>query len=579
MRYLEKAMKKIILITGLILASSISFAQTAPDSTDPGAIERSIQQDIRQIPQEQQKGKVETRGKVSPEKKEETIKTDAGLVYNPKFTLDRVVFEGNTLLDEEELQELTKELTGTEIYISDLINLAMEVTRRYQQKGYASSFAYIPQQKIDSGEAVIKVVESKVAQINIKGNKWARKTYLKDIVLRKNGIKEDEVFNIRSLRPALDELNQKNYIKGQIAIEEGKSPDLTEITLEVKDRLPLNFNFRWDNEGRRLVGKQRAIFYAGSENLTGFGDSLYGASVLANGTVGALAGYKIPVGPYGTEFQFDYSYSHVQLGKEFKLNRVTGYSHNYSPKLVQSLYKSYNTDISTDLGFDFITSKSRQNDIGALINKYNLRVLRNGIDLKRYDSQGLWVSRIENSFGLDALGATDNFYKLYTELARYQRLPWDSIGIFKIAHQYTPDNLFAAEQFQLGGASSVRGFEPGLALGDVGFNASIEARTPVPFLKTVMPESKEHWADKLKLGFFYDFGFYNSGQYAQHMNQDNFLQSVGVGFHLNLIKGMTASFDIGVPIGANSLEGQDVRLHFSLGADVHRLFLKEPELL
>ncbi len=572
----------------LFFATNCVKAQPLPDSSEPGAIERSIRKEIKNTPREQ-KGKVETREKIKPGKKEgENPRTESGLVYNPKFTLDRIVFKGNTLIKEKELKDLAKKVTGREIHISELINLALEITGLYQKKGYASSFAYIPQQKINKGEALIEIVEGKIGEIRLKGNKWTRKTYLKDIILKKNALEKDKVFNVRNLKPALDEINKKDYLKGRISVEAGDAPGLTNIILEVDERPPLNFNFRWDNEGRRLVGKQRAVFYLSSENLTGFGDSIYGASVLANGTTGVIAGYKIPVGPYGTELQFDYSYSNIKLGKEFKLDRITGYSHSYSPKLVQSIHKSYRTDINTDIGFDFINSKSMNNSLGTIINQYDLRVLRSGINLKRYDSRGLWISRIENSLGFDILGASKNrgydfpsskFYKFYAELLRYHRLPSDSILIFRASHQFTPDKLFAAEQFQVGGVNSVRGFEPGLALGDIGFNAGIEARTPVPFLKRIVPDSKKHWADKLKLGFFYDCGLYDVLRDREAFNRDNFLQGIGVGFHFDVNEAMTASFDIGIPLGQHRLERQDVRLHFSLGTSVHKFFFKEPELL
>ncbi len=591
MKNLFKGKKFIFsILTGIFLLKSSVYAQTAPSNVDPGAIDSFIKKDlIRDI---NEPDDTKPREKQKPQKKEETTITKDRLIYNPQFTLDNLVFEGNTVLTEDELQQMASKYTDREIYISDLIDLAVKITKIYQEKGYASSFAYIPVQKIDSGEAKIKIVESKVGEIEITGNKWSRKTYLKDIVLRKNGIKQDEVFNIRNLKPTLDELNEKEYLEGRIAIEEGETPELTKIILEVEERPPLNLNFAWDSEGRKVIGAQRAIFQIGTENLTGFGDSLYGATVIANGTVGVLSGYNIPIGPFGTELQFDYSYSHVNLGKEFKLNKIKGYSHTFGPKIVQKIYKSYRTEITTDLGIDFINANSMDNKENTLINQYNLRVLRNNINLKKYDSEGLWLARIENAFGLDFLGATGKpfqiatnidpthkFYKLYTEVIRYQRLPKNSLGIIRASQQYTPEKLFAAEQFQLGGVNSVRGFESGQFLGDVGFNVSAEVRTPLPLLKKILPESKKRLADKVRLGFFYDCGFYDVLKDFAKINSNNFIQSIGTGIHITLIDPLTASFDIGIPIGGNRFENNDARLHFAIRSSIHDFFFKEPELL
>ena len=96
-------------------------------------------------------------------------------------------------------------------------------------------------------------------------------------------------------------------------------------------------------------------------------------------------------------------------------------------------------------------------------------------------------------------------------------------------------NLFAAEQMQLGGPYTLRGYQPAEIIGDYGVSGTLEYRTPIPFLDRMWP-----WLDeRLRLAFFYDFGYVK-----EHKNlydfPTNFLNSLGFGLHASVTQFLSA---------------------------------------
>lgn len=591
-------MKKILLfglLAIIFLTPTKVFAAPppVPSTLDAGAIDKTNKNglDLQNYKPLNLKKEVSQPKTIVPQT---TTETKDGLVYNPPFELKKVTFSGNSIFSTNELNKYTEKLINKKIYISELFDAVNEISKAYSAKGYLTSYAYVAPQKVSNGTIAVTIIESKIGSVSVEGNKYSKEKYLKNTVLAANGLKEGEIFNVNNIKKSLDIVNEKKHIKGQIAIEGGKKSNYTDIILDVKESYPLSFNTAWDNSGNRLVGRQRNIMLLSQDNLFGRGHSVYGGTVLATGTTGALAGYKMPFGKHGTELQFDYSYANIKLQKEQEANKINGFAHNYNLRLFQPLYKTNKLDISTDLGVGFGVSTSLDNLHDKIINKYNRRAIQHGINLTSYDRTGLFSTRLETSYGLPILGATtenaltgesgsdsatSKFFKLNLNATRLQRLPKNSYGIFKLSSQYSPNKLFAFDQIQMSGTGAVRGFEPAVALGDWGINGTTELRAPVPCLKALLPKKIESINDKIKLGAFYDWGLFNSAHNNYRLKaESNFLQSVGTGIHIGFTKYLTASFEVGIPIGPSIYKSQNAMFLFSIKSDIWDILGKRPKL-
>ena len=504
-----------------------------------------------------------------------------GVLYNPHFLLQKINFEGNTKIPSEELEKLGLEVLGEDVFFDELLEVCQKVTNYYRAKGYLTSYATVPPQRIVDGVATIRIVESKVGEMNIEGEKWTREWYLRHIIMGKAGLREGDVFNAKNLQRAMKEINKEDYVQVQTEVErQAEGDENTTITLNVRDRFPVNLNFSYDDYGRSYTGSQRVSFLVGMDNLTGLGDKIYGGTILSSGATGWMAGYSLPVSSYGTRLSFDFSDSHVRLGGPYKNLNVKGNAQSYFFKLTQPIIQTAKSDLIFYTGYDYVNANTSANIAGnpLRLSNYNLNVWRSGLYGMTDDNYGRWLGNLGVDFGMggDGHGAIQDttFFKVTAGATRVQRLFGRSMGIVRVNGQYSPNKLFAAEQMQMGGPYTLRGYQPAELIGDYGVTGTVEYRFPVPFLDRILPRVDE----RLKLAIFYDWGWLgeNGGIYNY---PQQFLHSVGFGTYVNFTDWLTAQIGVGFPLGRDYNENT-ARFYFSVNSDLDRLIpLRNPEKL
>lgn len=504
-----------------------------------------------------------------------------GVLYNPHFLLQKINFEGNTKIPSEELEKLGLEVLGEDVFFDELLEVCQKVTNYYRAKGYLTSYATVPPQRIVDGVATIRIVESKVGEMNIEGEKWTREWYLRHIIMGKAGLREGDVLNAKNLQRAMKEINKEDYVQVQTEVErQAEGDENTTITLNVRDRFPVNLNFSYDDYGRSYTGSQRVSFLVGMDNLTGLGDKIYGGTILSSGATGWMAGYSLPVSSYGTRLSFDFSDSHVRLGGPYKNLNVKGNAQSYFFKLTQPIIQTAKSDLIFYTGYDYVNANTSANIAGnpLRLSNYNLNVWRSGLYGMTDDNYGRWLGNLGVDFGMggDGHGAIQDttFFKVTAGATRVQRLFGRSMGIVRVNGQYSPNKLFAAEQMQMGGPYTLRGYQPAELIGDYGVTGTVEYRFPVPFLDRILPKVDE----RLKLAVFYDWGWLgeNGGIYNY---PQQFLHSVGFGTYVNFTDWLTAQIGVGFPLGRDYNENT-ARFYFSVNSDLDRLIpLRNPEKL
>lgn len=573
----------------LFFLLSMSSVKAAPFAggvdTDAGAFNKMERQQLNNY--QIDKSYVQSLDDVTDDERiyDATVEEDAarqGMLYNPHFLLERINFEGNTVISDEELQKLGLEVLGEDIFFDELLEVCSKVTNLYHSKGYLTSYATVPPQRIVDGVATIKIVESKVGEMNIDGEKWTREWYLKHIIMGKAGLREGEVFNAKNLQRAMKEINREDYVQVQTEVErQPEGDENTAITLNVRDRFPVNLNFSYDDYGRSYTGAQRVSFLVGMDNLTGLGDKIYGGTILSSGSTGWLAGYSLPVSSYGTRLSFDFSDSHVKLGGPYRGLNVKGNAQSYFFKLTQPLVQTAKSDLFLYTGYDFVNASTTWNPAGTkdYLSDYNLHVWRSGLYGMTDDSYGRWIGNLGVDFGMGGTdkmnsGSDKAFFKLTANATRVQRLFARSMGVVRVGGQYSPNKLFAAEQMQMGGPYTLRGYQPAELIGDYGVTGTIEYRTPLPLLDKICP-----WLDeRLRIAVFYDWGWLGENGNVYNYPQ-SFLHSVGFGTYLNLTDWVTAQVGIGFPLGRDYNEST-ARFYFSINSDLDRLIpLRNPEKL
>jgi hemolysin activation/secretion protein len=143
--------------------------------------------------------------------------------------------------------------------LAELEEIAGLVTAEFGDRGYTLARAYIPAQDIQDGIVEIVVVEGKVGEIIVKGNK----NYSTDFIKRGfTPVVEQSVIKHSSLEKSLLLLNEYPDLKLKATLEAGKEPGTTDIVATVEDRLPGSSNGGL-RQLRNRVRKQKQVRHGG----------------------------------------------------------------------------------------------------------------------------------------------------------------------------------------------------------------------------------------------------------------------------------------------------------------------------
>ena len=571
-----------VLVAIMLVAQGVAFADAPVNTNGAGIYNPMNRQQIKQYDvQKQITQPIDSKDDSIDEAFYMDVQKDYekdGEIYNPQLKDNEIIFEGNTKVKTASLNTLAESVIGQDIYFEDLLRVAKKITKYYQAKGFLTSYAFIPSQNIKNGVVTICIVESKVDSIDIEGNRWARSWYLKNIIMGKNGLREGDVFNAGALQGALREINQEDYIEAQSVVS--KNDDKTQLKLDVKDRFPLKFDFAWDDYGRSYTGVQRASFLLGLDNVTGMGDKIYGGTILSSGATGVLAGYSVPISPYGTRLSFDFSNSNINLGGPYKFLNVKGKAQSYALRITHPLIENAKTSVVAYTGIDFVNASTESKLLNSTLSDYNLYVLRSGFHGMTDDKNGRWIGTLGFDVGLpgatkgEIRGPQGVFFKLVAGATRVQRLFGRTIGILRVNGQYSPNRLYTAEQMQIGGPYTLRGYQPAELIGDYGVTGTAEIRTPIPGLRKILPNKLKFIDDKVRLAVFYDFGWVQEHSHLYDYPQ-NFLHSVGFGSYISLTDWISLQFGVGIPLGRKYYGENSARFYFGLNSELDNLIPKK----
>ena len=172
-----KLLKTSVLSMALLLSGSSFAYEPGPNVSgyDPGQIDNTNL--IQSIQYQQQVKYEETK---DPAVVEEEVRQKMELLNTEQvtFKLKNIKISGNTQFPTYVLMRLVDFKIGQYVTINDLIMSANDITDYYQQKGYVSTIAYLPPQKVKNGTIEIKVLEGKYGNIEINPGRWERSSYL-----------------------------------------------------------------------------------------------------------------------------------------------------------------------------------------------------------------------------------------------------------------------------------------------------------------------------------------------------------------------------------------------------------------
>ncbi len=574
--------KKSIAISAALLTIftvSTAYVGAAPEGNQIGAqSEQFFQRETR--PPERRPG-------VPPKPTAEDEEKAASPEALKEFFVKEIRVEGATVIPVSQLRPFAAKYENQMVNLVKLRAAARDITQYYRLKGFVTSRAFIPPQKIENQVVVIRVLEGKLGKATVMGNVF----FSSDRILQYLTMAPGEVLKFVKLQGDMLRLNRNPDREVRAVLIPGGIPETTDVVLTVKDKFPVHVAHVFDNHGTRLSGRLRQGVQLRHNNLLGFDDQLFSTTLISEhgDFVGEGFSYALPLSPVGGRLIVSYSYTDVELGKELRPLDVKGGGNIWSMDYLHPIVDNANWTLDMEAGFDFKELWSTVN--GQDNSRDHLRVAHFGPNMMVRDAWGSTSFKNDFVFGIPSFlggnvkvdsrsntpGAGGQFFKNELEVDRVQSFFWESVIIARFQAQLTQYRLVSAEQFAMGGYDTVRGYGQLDSLGDYGFLQSTEWRIPPYFIPKdfKIPGTKRNFWETVQFLAFADLAKTYLRGAVPPQDASKWLIGVGGGMRINFMDKISAQLDWGIPIGDTPEDGRETRLHFSLTTelpDLDRLF-------
>ena len=204
---------------------------------------------------------------------------------------------GSTVFSQAELAAVTAPFTDRPLGAEELEQLRQQLTQLYLDAGFRNSGATLPDQDIRDGVVEYRIVEGRLTEVDVEGNRWFRDGYLRSRILRG----AHEPLDVADLERELQLLQQDPRIRRvDAALLPGDRPGEARLRARFDEELPFFASFEISNYDSPSIGEYRLQLDLAHRNLTGWGDTLRWMGAWTEGLWDTEAGYEIPVTPWDT---------------------------------------------------------------------------------------------------------------------------------------------------------------------------------------------------------------------------------------------------------------------------------------
>lgn len=496
---------------------------------------------------------------------------------NPTLRVQGFRIEGNQLFSDEELMVYFLPLAGKEIVLKDIRDAASAVKRHYREAGYIAAYVYIPQQAVEDGIVSLEIIEGKLGEVRIHGNRY----FSSQLLIRQLRLPMDRPVTYGDIQNRLLKVDEHRDIDVKATFVPGKTPGTTDLDLEVEDEFPVHGSVDANNYGTELSGEERIGLNLVHTNLFGAMDELYTRGQFSEGTNAYAVDYSRPFLHPDVRIGGSYIYGNLDLQGAFKALNVDGETQTFGIYATMPLYDTSALDANLKLGLDHKSSENSILDVTT--GKDELRIANAIVTVDQKDAWGRTIWPHGLHFGLNSFGASaknaESLTRAHTGApffiyrSQFQRMFYlfkEAALRLKGAWQFTPDKLPPSEQFQIGGFDTVRGYPQGEYLGDYGAVAGGEISTPLYGLSRHwrLPFQKEPLYDHLRIVTFYDYGTADLRGALPGESSKKDIAGAGVGFRLRINETLYAQVGWAFPMTETPSDGSDSVFYFGVTADL-----------
>lgn len=419
-------------------------------------------------------------------------------VGGPTVRVDTLQVTGQTLFSDEQLIASTDFRPGSSLSLADLNNIAAQITRHYNSRGYFLAQAYLPAQDIQDGAVTIAVIEGRYGAIELRNQSRLSDGVARGVIA---GLDSGEIVATAPLERRLLLLSDIPGVAVRSTLAPGSAVGTSDLIVDLMPGRAMTGSIEADNAGNRYTGAHRLGGSVYFNNPTGHGD-VASLRMLASdlGLVYGRLAYQTLLG--NASLGAAYSRVNYELGREFRDLDATGSADIFSLFGSYPIIRSRNTNL---YGLGAVEARYLEDRIGAASSVINrdIRAATAGFRGDHRDAFG------PGGWSVFSLGATLGDLNIETDEARaadaassrrnggYGKLQFSAAHLQQVAGplslyaalrgQAASKNLDSSEQMSLGGAYGVRAYPEGEAYGDEGYLAVGEARLMLPDFTDQLP--------------------------------------------------------------------------------------------
>lgn len=459
-------------------------------------------------------------------------------------------FTGNTSIPEAELAAVVAPYVGQSSDLKRLQEAAEKVTEAYRRRGLTLARAYLPAQAVQEGVVEIAVLEGKLGEITVEGNRNYSADFIRRFLLK---AQRGETLTTENLERGLLVLNEEfSDLRVTSTLERGKQPGTVDVRARVEDSFPLHLTLNANNFGSDSVGRYR---FGGQIDWTNIAAT--GAHLSLGGVIGerpdqlayGIVKLDFPVDSRGTKVGVSGNFGDFDVTQEFSDLGLGGESAGGGFYVSHPCVKTRTLGLTAEAGFQ--SKDTRFFAFETILSNDRIRYAYAAANLYGVHGGGKSYASLNVSQGLGRfLGglreddpdasrfeADNSFTRFTLHYLRIQPLSRVFTLTARAAGQWSSDSLVSSEEWQIGGPDTVRGFAPGEASGEDGYTAGLELLA-APFEKR----------DICQFVAFVDNGGANRQSRVVGQKKFTSLTGAGLGVRSHLPFGADLRIDVAWPL-------------------------------
>ncbi len=179
-----------------------------------------------------------------PDTRIHVVSTNAG----PHFEVKKYLITGNTVLTPDAMAMAVTNIDGaygTNVSLAGIRTVVEQLQGAYRDRGYVTVAVGLPQQKLTNASVKIQVTEGRLVGIDVKGNRYFSSN---NVMRALPGMYTNMVLNGLVFQAELNRANANRDRQIYPVVSPGPDPGTSELTLRVKDQLPLHGKVDLNNE-------------------------------------------------------------------------------------------------------------------------------------------------------------------------------------------------------------------------------------------------------------------------------------------------------------------------------------------